>query len=128
MNFLLDTGSFLWVTLNPERLGNSFLKCFRNTSNTTFLSSLTAWEINIKCSIGKLALPATPNLFIPQERKNHQIPRLDLCESDTFHLGNLPPLHKDPFDRMLVSQAIERSLTILTPDLLIRQYPIRTLC
>ena len=127
MSFLLDTCSFLWVTLKPEKLSNTFLECFSNPNNTVFLSSVTVWEIGIKYSIGKLTLPVTPSLFIPEERESHQITPLGLNEADTFHLENLPFIHKDPFDRMLVSQAIERSLTILTPDPLVRQYPIRTL-
>ena len=127
MSFLLDTCSFLWVTLKPEKLSRIFVDCFSDPDNTVFLSSVTVWEIGIKYSIGKLALPIAPSLFIPEERKNHHISQLKLKEADTFHLENLPFIHKDPFDRMLVCQAIERSLTILTPDPLIRQYPIRTL-
>lgn len=127
MNFLLDTCAFLWVTLKPEKLSDTFLDCFRNPANTVFLSSITAWEIGIKYSIGKLSLPVVPSRFIPEERKNHHISELELNAADTFHLETLPFLHKDPFDRMLICQAIERSLTILTPDPLIRQYPIRTL-
>lgn len=127
MSFLLDTCSFLWVTLNPEKLSSTFLNRFSDPNNTIFLSSVTVWEIGIKYSIGKLTLPTNPSLFIPEERKNHHISRLELNEADTFHLENLPLIHKDPFDRMLVCQAIERSLTILTPDPLIRQYPIRVL-
>jgi PIN domain nuclease of toxin-antitoxin system len=127
MSFLLDTCSFLWVTLKPKKLSDGFLKCFSNPSNTIFLSSVTVWEIGVKYSIGKLTLPTTPSMFIPEQRESHHITPLDLNETDTFHLETLPFIHKDPFDRMLVCQAIERSLTILTPDPLIRQYPIRTL-
>ncbi len=126
MSFLLDTCSFLWVALKPEKLSSTFLECFSNPGNTIFLSSVTVWEIGIKYSIGKLALPVPPSQFIPIERKNHLISQLELNEEDTFHLENLPFIHKDPFDRMLICQAIERSLTILTPDPLIRRYPIRT--
>lgn len=127
MSFLLDTCSFLWVTLKPEKLSEAFLECFKDPDNTIFLSSVTAWEICIKHSIGKLTLPTSPSQFITDERKSHHITKLELAETDTFRLQNLPLIHKDPFDRMLICQAIERSLTILTPDPLIRQYPIRTL-
>ena len=127
MSFLLDTCAFLWVTLKPEKLSDAFLDCFGNPANTIFLSSVTAWEIGVKYNIGKLNLPAAPSLFIPEQRDDHHITELDLNTADTFHLETLPLIHKDPFDRMLVCQAIQRSLTILTPDPLIRQYPIRTL-
>lgn len=127
MSFLLDTCAFLWVALKPEKLSSAFLACFSNPANTVFLSSVSAWEIGIKHNIGKLTLPAAPSQFIPEQRKSHHIAELELNAADTFHLETLPPLHKDPFDRMLVCQAIERSLTILTLDPLIRQYPIRAL-
>jgi len=65
--------------------------------------------------------------FIPKERKRHLVARLAISEQNTLHLGKLPTPHQDPFDRMLVCQAIEHSLTILTPDPLITQYPIRCL-
>lgn len=127
MNFLLDTCAFLWVTLKPDKLSRAFQDCFSNPVNNIFLSSVSAWGIGFKRNIGKLTLPTAPNLFIPEQRKNHHISELELNAADTFHLETLPLLHKDPFDRMLVCQAIERSLTILTLDPLIRQYPIRTL-
>jgi len=69
----------------------------------------------------------SPDRFIPKERKRHLIAPLDLTEQDILHLSKLPTPHKDPFDRMLICQAIAHSLTILTPDPLIVQYPIRNL-
>ena len=77
--------------------------------------------------LGKLSFPLSPDQFIPKERKRHLVTPLDLSEQDTLHLCKLPTPHKDPFDRMLVCQAIEHSLIILTPDPLITQYPIRYL-
>jgi PIN domain nuclease of toxin-antitoxin system len=127
MSFLLDTCAFLWVTIKPDKLSYVFLDCFGNPANTIFLSSVTAWEIGIKYNIGKLKLPTAPSLYIPEQREGHHITELELSNAYTFHLETLPLIHKDPFDRMLVCQAIQRSLTILTPDPLIRQYPIRTL-
>ena len=64
--------------------------------------------------------------FIPQQRERHGIDSLSLEENATGHLPKLPALHKDPFDRMLICQAIQHELTILTPDPLITQYPVRT--
>lgn len=127
MNFLLDTCAFLWLTLKPEKLSSKFLECFKNPDNTVFLSSVSVWEISIKYRIGKLTLPVSPSRFVLEERRSHRISPLELNESDTFHLENLPITHQDPFDRMLICQAIERSLIILTPDPHIRKYPIRTL-
>ena len=126
MRLLLDTCTFLWLVFGKEELSPDAVKVFIDPKNEVFLSSVSAWEISVKYNIGKLSLPSSPDKFIPKERKRHMIIRLDLSEEDTFHLHKLPALHRDPFDRMLVCQAIEHSLTILTPDTLITQYPIRS--
>ena len=125
MKLLLDTCTFLWLTKGSETLSPDAIDAFSDPQNIVYLSAVSAWEINVKYRLGKLPLPLSPDNFIPKERKRHLIARLDLSEQDTLHLHKLPTPHKDPFDRMLVCQAIEHSLTILTPDPLITQYPIR---
>jgi PIN domain nuclease of toxin-antitoxin system len=127
VKLLLDTCTFLWLTKGSEALSSEAVEAFTDPKNEVYLSSVSAWEINVKYRLGKLALPLSPDKFIPKERKRHIIAQLDLSEQDTFHLLKLPTHHKDPFDRMLVCQAIEHSLTILTPDPLVTQYPIRSL-
>ena len=127
MKLLLDTCTFLWLTEGSEELSPNAIDAFTDPKNEVYLSAVSAWEINVKYRLGKLPLPVSPDQFIPKERKRHFITRLDLTEQDTLHLCKLPLTHKDPFDRILVCQAIEHSLTLLTPDPLIVQYPIRTL-
>jgi PIN domain nuclease of toxin-antitoxin system len=127
VRLLLDTCTFLWVTKGRDLLSPAAIDAFTDPKNEVYLSSVSVWEINVKYCLGKLSLPLPPDKFIPKERERHLISRLDLSEQDTFHLLKLPDPHKDPFDRMLVCQAIEHSLTILTPDPLVTQYPIRSL-
>jgi len=127
VKFLLDTCTFLWLTKGSEELSPTAIDAFADPKNEVYLSAVSAWEINVKFRLGKLALPLSPDKFIPKERKRHMVTSLDLSEQDTLHLCKLPTPHKDPFDRMLVCQAIENSLTILTPDPLVTQYPIRSL-
>ncbi|MBU0993051.1 MAG: type II toxin-antitoxin system VapC family toxin [Proteobacteria bacterium] len=127
MKLLLDTCTFLWVTIGSDKLSKNVIDAFLDPKNDVYFSAVSAWEINVKYRIGKLELPLPPDRFIPKERDRHFITPLDLTERDTLHLYKLPLNHKDPFDRMLISQAIERSLTILTPDPLVTQYPVRTL-
>jgi PIN domain nuclease of toxin-antitoxin system len=127
VKLLLDTCTFLWLTKGSEELSPQAIDAFTDPKNEVYLSSVSAWEINVKYRLGKLSLPLSPDKFISKERKRHMVTRLDLSEQDTFHLFKLPTPHKDPFDRMLVCQAIEHSLTILTPDPLVTQYPIRSL-
>ena len=127
MKLLLDTCTFLWLTKGREELSPKAVEAFTDPRNEVYLSSVSAWEINVKYHLGKLSLPLSPDKFVPKERKRHMITPLDLSEQDTFHLLKLPASHKDPFDRMLVCQAIEHSLTILTADPFVTQYPIRSL-
>jgi len=127
VKLLLDTCTFLWLTKGSEDLSPIAMDVFTDPKNEVYLSAVSTWEIIVKYRLGKLSLPLSPDKFIPKERKRHLITSLDLSEQDTLHLSKLPAPHKDPFDRMLVCQAIEHSLTILTPDPLVTQYPIRSL-
>lgn len=127
MNLLLDTCAFLWLSLRPERLGSDCREAIESPDSNIFLSSVVCWEIGLKYALGKLELPTPPLQFIPEARFDHGILPLSLNDEQTFALADLPLLHKDPFDRMLVCQALTESLTILSPDRLIAQYPVPTL-
>lgn len=126
MNILLDTCTFLWLISDAEQLSETACKLFKDPDNEVYLSAVSTWEIVVKHMLGRLPLPHPPEQFIPEQRSSHGIDPLPLDEPTTFHLLRLPPLHRDPFDRMLICQAIERGLVILTPDPLITRYPVRT--
>jgi PIN domain nuclease of toxin-antitoxin system len=91
------------------------------------LCAVSAWEILVKYLLGKLSISGSPECFIREQREQHDIDTLPLDEVSALHLPVLPKLHRDPFDRMLVCQAIEHNLTILTPDPMITQYPIKVI-
>ncbi len=95
--------------------------------NELFLSSVSSWEISVKCNLKRLDLPEPPESYIPNIRNAHQIKSLSLDEEATLYLSKLPDYHKDPFDRMLVCQSIVSGMQIVTPDRAISQYPIKTL-
>ncbi|MCP4749812.1 MAG: type II toxin-antitoxin system VapC family toxin [Proteobacteria bacterium] len=126
MKILLDTCTFLWIITDDSRLSQKARSLFRNQDSEVFLSAVSAWEITLKNGLGRLDLPKSPEQYIPEQRERHQISSLDLKEEATFYLSKLPDLHKDPFDRILICQAIVADLVILTPDQLITQYPLRT--
>lgn len=126
MKLLLDTCTFLWLVTADDALSSESRKAFSDPNNDVFLSAVSGWEIMLKYSIGKLPLPTPPEQFLSTQRSLHHIEALPLQEEATIHLPKLPALHKDPFDRMLICQAIQHELTILTPDPLITQYAIRT--
>jgi PIN domain nuclease of toxin-antitoxin system len=127
MNFLLDTCTFLWLATDPTRLSAAANVARADPGNTFTLSAVSAWEIGVLFSLGRLALSQPPVLFVPQERQLHRIGVLELSEDAATHVSNLPQHHRDPFDRMLVCQALIHGLTILTPDPVIRQYAVPTL-
>ena len=126
MRLLLDTCTFLWIAVDAKDLSGRARKLFVDPGNDVFLSVASAWEIAVKNRLGKLPLPEPVERFVPALRERHGIESLSLDEESALHEARLPALHRDPFDRILVSQAIVHGLVILTPDSQIQQYPVRT--
>jgi PIN domain nuclease of toxin-antitoxin system len=127
VKLLLDACSFLWITTAQTELSAAARTAFESESNETYLSVVSAWEIAIKSGLKNLPLPEPVQVFLPRARLLHKIESLSLDEEAIIQLSRLPHLHRDPFDRMLVCQAIAEGMAILTPDELIRQYPVRTI-
>lgn len=84
----------------------------------------SVWEAIVKYQLGKLPLPEHPETYLPKQRDLHQIVSLSLDESSVAQLAKLPPLHRDPFDRMLICQALQNGMTIATVDGAIRAYSV----
>jgi PIN domain nuclease of toxin-antitoxin system len=127
VKLLLDTCTFLWVVTDDPQLSATARALVADAGNAVYLSVASAWEIVVKHQLGRLPLPDDPEALVPFERERHRIDPLDIDEVAMLNLSRLPPLHRDPVDRMLVSQAIVAGLAIVTPDRLIRQYPVRVL-
>jgi PIN domain nuclease of toxin-antitoxin system len=125
MRLLLDTHVFLWYLTADSRLPDSFRSAIQDPTNDVFLSAASVWEVAIKYALGKLPLPAPPQEFIPLERERHRIASLPIEEGAIAHLANLPSVHRDPFDRMLVAQSLQHDLTILTLDSVLKVYPAK---
>ena len=125
MKLLVDTCVFLWL-LTGERPFPDAVRA-RLADGELWLSAASVWEISVKFAKGTLRLPVPPGRLIPDARKRYGLSTLPVDEESALHLVKLPRLHADPFDRMLVSQAIVHGLTIVTPDPLVTQYPARTL-
>ena len=126
MRILLDTCTFLWLITDDTALSAPARNAFVDPDNEVYLSAVSVWEIAVKHSLGKLPLPTSPERFIPNQRERHGITPLPLEEGAILYVSKLPLLHRDPFDRALVCQAIHHELTLLTPDPLIIQYAVRT--
>ncbi|TVR55576.1 MAG: type II toxin-antitoxin system VapC family toxin [Spirochaetaceae bacterium] len=124
MKILLDTCAFLWIASDAPELTPTARHLFL-AAEEVWLSAASCQEIVVKNQLGKLPLPEIPSRYIPRIRDAHGIAALPIDETDALHLSTLPPIHRDPFDRLLVSQSICRGLVILTPDPLIHAYPVR---
>jgi len=127
VKLLLDTCTFLWVAAGSPQLSKRAAELFRDPANDVFLSVVSSWEIAVKHSLRRLKLPAPPIDFVPAQREAHGIELLPLSEEEALYMARLPILHRDPFDRMLISQAVVSGFAVLTPDPLISQYSVRTL-
>ena len=125
MRCLLDTCTFLWIIAGSRELSPTAASLFADPAHEILLSAVSVWEISVKHSLGKLPLPVSLDRFVLAQRELHGISILPLEERAVFHLHKLPTLHRDPFDRMLICQAIEHDCVLLTPDPLIAQYPVR---
>ncbi|MEW6322857.1 MAG: type II toxin-antitoxin system VapC family toxin [Acidobacteriota bacterium] len=127
MRLLLDTCTFLWLVGGTPDVSSRAREAFVDPDNDVYLSAASAWEIALKQQLGRLRLPEPAVSFVPAQRAAHGIEPLPIDEDACLHISKLPPLHRDPFDRLLVAQALAAGLVLVTPDDLIRQYPVRTL-
>mgnify|MGYP002777105099 FL=1 len=124
MRILLDTHIFLWFISGDTQLSTDVRDAIRDPDNEVYLSSVSVWEAIVKYQLGKLPLPEHPETYLPKQRRLHQIASLALDESSVVQLAKLPPLHRDPFDRMLICQALQNGLTIATVDAAVRAYSV----
>jgi PIN domain nuclease of toxin-antitoxin system len=126
MTLLIDTHVFLWAAAEPDRIGSDAWDAIRSSS-VVFLSAVSSWEIAIKSANGKLSLPVPAREYVPSRRGRMGLARLDIEESHLFALTDLPALHRDPFDRLLIAQARIEGLAIVTSDPQIAAYDIETI-
>lgn len=127
MKILLDTHIFLWFISGNTKLSTDVRDAIRDSDNEVYLSTISVWEAIVKYQLGKLPLPEHPGTYLPKQRDLHQITSLALDESSVVKLAKLPPLHRDPFDRMLICQALQNGLTIATVDTDVRGYSVSVL-
>ncbi len=127
MRFLLDTHTYLWLVREPGRIPNSVFSVLEDDRNRFYLSILSLWEMTIKSSRGKLQLPGGDIASMLQEIEAFPISLIAIEPEGLPFLGQLPWIHKDPFDRLLIAQAKRHSLTILTNDNFVQQYDVACL-
>jgi PIN domain nuclease of toxin-antitoxin system len=113
--------------MDEQRLSPAARAAYADPNNDVRISVISLWEILIKRRIGKLKLTASLPALLDPIKKTRGARTLDVTESAVMRLDSLPDLHRDPFDRMMISQALDEGLTIITPDSTVRGYPVPTL-
>ncbi len=120
MRLLLDTHAALWWLSDPEKLTAEARLAIASIENEVYLSSASLWEIHLKAGKGKLNVP--PSLI--EALSEQEIDELKITWKHTERTRTLPPIHLDPFDRLLIAQALEEGLTLVSRDGLIQQYKV----
>ncbi len=123
MKLLLDTHVWLWAISEPSRLGPRTREALQSFQTSVYLSAVSSWEVAIKWRLGKLELPARPGELVKDSLRTNGFLRLDIFHEHGWKVADLPDHHRDPFDRLLVAQAVCERLTLLTADALITAYP-----
>jgi PIN domain nuclease of toxin-antitoxin system len=126
VKILLDTHVFLWLHTDPERLGEH-LTLLEDRRSELLISAVSSWEIAIKYGLGQLALPEPPERYVPERLRLMDAKPLAIEHTHALAVAGLPRLHRDPFDRLLIAQALLLDVPIVTADSQIGQYAVRTL-
>ncbi len=126
MRLLLDTHIFLWLHTEPERVGEH-LPVVEDDQTALLVSAVVSWEIAIKFELGRLPLPEPPADYVPERIRAMDAEVVPIEHRDALTVASLPPLHRDPFDRLLVAQAMILDVPILTADAAVAQYDISSL-
>ena len=123
MKYLLDTHTLLWVLFKDEELTEQAKAAIQHSKNEIFVSVITYWEISLKYGIGKLELENITPEEIPYKSKEINIQTIDLTENEASTFFKLPRIkHKDPFDRLIIWQAINRNITLISKDKAMKEY------
>jgi len=122
MNFLIDTHVFLWMAAEPEKLSVKAEECIMNTDNALYLSIVSLWEMQIKTQLGKLALDVALDELWRKQQTQSDILLLLTKEEHVWELGNLPQLHSDPFDRLLIAQSRHEDMALISADGIVSKY------
>ncbi len=124
---LLDTNAWLWMMSDSDRLGRFARAVVTDDATDLVLSAVCAWEISIKWALGRLSLPLPPAQFVDACVEQAGLTRLQIDFDHVVKVASLPPLHHDPFDRLLIAQAQATGLAVLTSDPVFRTYGIATI-
>ena len=125
MKLLLDTHTLIWWTLTPERLSERVANLLAQEDNDLLLSVASVWEMQIKIPSGNLSLDLPLRELVLSQQQTNNLQLLSIRVADVWVLSSLPVPHRDPFDRMIIAQAIAHELPILSVDAVFDAYPVQ---
>jgi PIN domain nuclease of toxin-antitoxin system len=127
MRYLLDTHTFIWWNNEPEKLSAQVLTLCQESNSQLYVSMVSLWEMQIKLQLGKLKLHQSLEDIVQSQIIENDIQLLDITAPHIFKLSMLEEHHKDPFDRLLISQSIHEDMPILSKDGVFGEYPVRVI-
>jgi PIN domain nuclease of toxin-antitoxin system len=126
MKLLLDSHTFLWAVMEPERLSLRAQELIASAHNQVFVSTASLWEISIKAALQKIKLDGPPRLLVDLVTK-HQFTELPILSRHAVSVFDLPHYHRDPFDRLLVAVCLIEGLALVSADTNIAKYDIQVI-
>ena len=128
MKLLIDTHIFVWIFIEPRRFSKKARSFIEDVeANQFFVSDVSAWEASIKYGLGKLNLPEKPEVFFSDRVRQAEYRHLRIDLNHVTRVHSLASVHRDPFDRLLISQATIENMTIITDDPVFKLYEVNTL-
>jgi PIN domain nuclease of toxin-antitoxin system len=124
MEYLIDTNTFLFWTSNSPKLSSDARKLLASAKSDLAMSAVSAWEISIKYGLGKLKLPEPPITYVPSRLRQHRIEAISVEHNEALQVARLPNHHDDPFDRLLIAQALHRRMPVVTSDSRFEDYRV----
>ena len=124
MRILLDTHVFLWAVTDDARLSAAHRELYVDEGNDLYLSVASIWEMVIKAGLGKLPLPSPAAEYLQRQMEKNRLGLLGIQARHLARLEKLAPVHRDPFDRMLVAQALAEGMPMMTVDAAVRRYGV----
>ena len=125
MKYLIDTHTFLWIISNDQKLSEKAKNLYLHTENIIFFSLASIWEMVIKISLKKLSIEEPLKDFVQSQIKGNDIKILNIEIKHILSLENLPYYHRDPFDRLIISQSMNENIPLLSSDTVFDLYPIK---
>ena len=126
MPYLLDTHTFLWMAGDPSALSANLRKIVEEKNHHLYLSAASAWEIAMLQQLKRVELPDVPQRFIPEALQQLNILPIPIGFTTAISAATLPFIHRDPFDRLIIAEALKEKMTVLTKDNLFKSYGVKT--